>query len=78
MADRVVLILPWVFIIGLMVYSRNRITKQMGGGMGSLFTVGKSRARRFMKSASNVTFDDVAGLEHSKAMMSFPRVFCAG
>ncbi len=63
------LLLPWLLIIGLFVYARSRMQKQMGrimGGGGGLFGIGKSRAKKFRESASEVRFEDVAGLENPK------------
>jgi cell division protease FtsH len=59
------LILPWILIIVLFSVARNKMSKQMGT-MGGLFNVGKSRAKKFMKSRSDVSFDDVAGLDNAK------------
>lgn len=59
------LVLPWVLIIGFFMYTRNKMFKQ-SGGMGGLFSIGRSRAKRFLKSSSNVTFNDVAGLDNAK------------
>jgi cell division protease FtsH len=44
---------------------------QMKGMMGSggLLGIGKSRAKRFKKTESIVSYDDVAGLEHAKKDM---------
>lgn len=61
-------ILPWVLIIGLFWYASRRMQESMGGkaGPGGIFGFGKSRARRFRKGETNVTFDNVAGLENAK------------
>ena len=42
--------------------------RSMGGGAGSIFNIGKSRAQLYDKNSSNVnvTFKDVAGLEEAK------------
>lgn len=57
-------ILPWMLIIGLFWYSSRKMQERMGGG--GLFGFGKSRARRFRKGETDLTFDDVAGLENAK------------
>ena len=64
-----IMILPWVLIIGYFMYARKKMQgnmqNMMGGGTG-LFGIGKSKAKRYRRSDSNVTFDDVAGLKHPK------------
>ncbi len=66
------LILPWVLIIGFFSLMRRNMQQQMKGGMegGGLFGINQSRAKRFDKSKSNVSYDDVAGLENSKKELS--------
>jgi cell division protease FtsH len=61
------LALPWVLIIGYFVYMRKKMGKQMQGlGQGNIFGIGKSRAKRFKKSKSEVSYQGVAGLENAK------------
>ena len=61
-------VLPLVIIIAIWMF----IMRRMGGGGvgggagGNIFDFGKSRAKLFEKGQSNVTFDDVAGLEEVK------------
>lgn len=38
-------------------------------GPGGIFSFGKSKAKRFRQGVSNVSFDDVAGLENAKREM---------
>ncbi|GAB4357709.1 MAG: ATP-dependent zinc metalloprotease FtsH [Methylohalobius crimeensis] len=57
-------ILPWMLIIGLFWYSSRKMQERMGEG--GLFGFGKSRARRFRKGETDLTFDDVAGLDNAK------------
>jgi cell division protease FtsH len=61
--------LPWLLIIGFFVYMRNK-GGGMTGGAGGLFGFGKSRAKLYTKSSSNVTFEDVAGLANAKNELS--------
>jgi len=56
--------LPWLLIIGFFVYSSSKL-KGMGGG-GGLFSFAKSKAKRFTKTNSDITFKDVAGLTNAK------------
>lgn len=62
-----ILSLPWLLIIGYFAYMRNKMGKKTQGmGQGGLFNIGKSRAKRFKKSMSDVTYQNVAGLENPK------------
>ncbi|MBB3060911.1 ATP-dependent zinc metalloprotease FtsH [Microbulbifer rhizosphaerae] len=71
-ARLLVLMLPWILIIGLFWYAGRRMQERMGGvggmggGAGGAFGFGKSRAKRFERGESTVTFEDVAGLENAK------------
>ncbi|SDZ75267.1 ATP-dependent zinc metalloprotease FtsH [Microbulbifer marinus] len=59
--------LPWILIIGLFIWASRRMQERMGGvGGGGAFGFGRSRAKRFERGESNVTFDDVAGLANAK------------
>ncbi|MDH3447641.1 MAG: ATP-dependent zinc metalloprotease FtsH [Gammaproteobacteria bacterium] len=71
LAKALIGVLPWVLIIGLFWWATSRMQKRLGGlgGGEGLFDFGKSRAKRFRKSDSKLTFDDVAGLENAKADM---------
>ncbi|GGO83492.1 ATP-dependent zinc metalloprotease FtsH [Marinobacterium nitratireducens] len=61
-------VLPWFLLIGLFWYASVKMQEKMmgGGGAGGLFGFAKSRAKRFSKGQSKITFDDVAGLENAK------------
>nr|WP_245635128.1 ATP-dependent zinc metalloprotease FtsH [Marinobacterium profundum] len=61
-------LVPWLLIIGLFWYASIKMQERMlgGGGAGGIFGFAKSRAKRFDKGQSSVTFDDVAGLENAK------------
>jgi len=58
--------LPWILIIGFFVYSSKKVQERMGGQGGGIFGFGKSKAKRFRQTDSDVTFNDVAGLENAK------------
>lgn len=60
--------LPWILIIGYFIYIRKKMQEQGGGGMmgGGLFNVGKTKAKRYHREDSSVTFNDVAGVEAAK------------
>jgi cell division protease FtsH len=57
-------LLPWILILGLFFYGQRKMQQGLGGG--GLFGFGKSRAKRFEKSSSEVRFADVAGLRNAK------------
>lgn len=61
-------LVPWLLIIGLFWYASIKMQERMmgGSGAGGIFGFAKSRAKRFEKGQSRVTFDDVAGLENAK------------
>ncbi|HZD43185.1 MAG TPA: ATP-dependent zinc metalloprotease FtsH, partial [Methanomicrobiales archaeon] len=60
-------LLPWVLIIGFLIYSSRKLGGMGGGGGGrEAFGFAKSKAKRFTKSSSNITFQDVAGLDNAK------------
>jgi ATP-dependent metalloprotease FtsH len=64
-------ILGWVIFFGIMIAVWSFIMKRVagggGGGSGQLFNIGKSKAQMFGQGKStNVTFDNVAGLQEAK------------
>lgn len=60
-------ILPWIIIIGAFFYFSKKFQDRMGGGPGGgIFGFGKSKAKQFEKSMSDIQFEDVAGLENTK------------
>jgi cell division protease FtsH len=58
-------VLPWLFIIGFFFYTSKKFQERMGGRNGP-FGFGKSKAKLYTKSKSNVTFQDVADLKNAK------------
>jgi cell division protease FtsH len=58
-------VVPWILIIGLFWYVSSRMQKRLGGA-GGLFDFGKSKAKRFRRTDSKLSFDNVAGLENAK------------
>ncbi|NLG19303.1 MAG: ATP-dependent zinc metalloprotease FtsH [Fibrobacter sp.] len=62
-----VLLFPWLFLIGYFIYAGRRLSSQMKGMPGTnIFGIGKSRAKRFRKEMSAVKYNDVAGLTNAK------------
>ena len=60
-------LIPIALMIGLWIFIMRRIGGGAGGAGGQLFNIGKSRAQVFDKEKStNITFNDVAGLEGAK------------
>ncbi|HLV32398.1 MAG TPA: ATP-dependent zinc metalloprotease FtsH [Chitinispirillaceae bacterium] len=66
-ASLLILLFPWLLLIGYFMYAGKRLTSQMKGMPGGgIFGVGKSRAKRFRKEMSSVRYEDVAGLSSAK------------
>ena len=67
MSDILGWIIPLVLLIVFYIILMRGMGRNMGGGAGSIFNIGKSRAQLYDKNTSvNVTFKDVAGLEEAK------------
>ncbi len=61
------MLLPLFFFIGFILYSSQRIKKQLGGmGGGGVFDFMQSTAKKYEKEEISITFDDVAGVENAK------------
>lgn len=59
-------LLPFAIIIGIWMFIMGRMRRSGGGIGGNIFDFGKSKAVLFDKSKSQVTFNDVAGLDEVK------------
>ncbi len=57
--------LPWVLLIFFLVYASRALQSRMGGG-GGFLNFSRSLARRYERSDTGPTYDDVAGLEQAK------------
>ncbi len=67
MSDILAWVLPFGLFIVFWIVLMRGMGRNMGGGAGSIFNIGKSRAQLYDKNTSvNVTFKDVAGLEEAK------------
>jgi cell division protease FtsH len=65
-----ILAVPWLLIFGYFFYLGRKAKGQTRGlGGGPFLGVGKSRAKRYTRTMTEVTFDDVAGLENAKKDM---------
>ncbi len=63
--------LPWLIILGLMIFAWQRMQRQMGGQQaGGLFNMGRSTARRVQKDEPSKTFADIAGADNAKKDLS--------
>ncbi len=61
------ILLPWILIIGLFYLISKRARQNSKGFMGgNVFGMGKSRAKKYQQTSSQLTFDDVAGLKNPK------------
>ncbi len=63
--------LPLILMIGLGQYFSKKLVEKAGGGAGSMmFGMGKSNAKVYVKSTSGIKFDDVAGEDEAKEILS--------
>ena len=64
-------VLPLVLMIGLGQYFSKKLVEKAGGGAGSMmFGLGKSNAKVYVKSTTGIKFDDVAGEDEAKEILS--------
>ncbi len=62
-------VLSSALIYGLPILLIIFIMRQMRSASSDVFSFGKSKAKMFNKESSNITFDDVAGIEEAKTEM---------
>ena len=58
--------LPYIIMIGFLVFMLNRMNRGGSGGGPQIFNMGKSRAKENGENISDVTFADVAGIDEAK------------
>jgi len=58
--------LPYIIMIGFLVFMLNRMNRGGSSGGPQIFNMGKSRAKENGENISNVTFADVAGIDEAK------------
>lgn len=58
--------LPYIIMIGFLVFMLNRMNRGGSGSGPQIFNMGKSRAKENGENISNVTFADVAGIDEAK------------
>jgi cell division protease FtsH len=61
------LVFPFALFIGLLVWMGRRSRKQMGGGLGGIMGIGRSKAKLYDEDRPATRFSDIAGYEGSKA-----------
>ncbi|MBD3322157.1 MAG: ATP-dependent zinc metalloprotease FtsH [Chitinivibrionales bacterium] len=63
-----IILLPWLLLIGYFMFMSRKMQNkgQNMPGLGGMFGVGKSRARRHRESKTKTSYDDVAGLENPR------------
>ena len=59
-------VLPIVIFVALGQYMSRKMMEKMGGGNSMMFTMGKSNAKVYVKSAEGIRFSDVAGEDEAK------------
>ncbi len=62
--------LPYIFLILIIWFFFLRQIRSAGGGIGMLGNFGRSRHRLLTKEHTNVTFNDVAGIDEAKEELS--------
>ncbi len=63
----IVLLFPWLLLLGYFLYAGKKLSSQMKGMPGtSIFGIGKSRAKRFRKEMCTTRYQNVAGLSNAK------------
>jgi len=57
--------LPWILIIGLIVYFSKQMQERMASG-GGMFSFGRSKAKRFSQERPELAMDEIAGSKNAK------------
>jgi len=60
-------LLPLALLVGVFVWIGHRSRKQLGGGLGGIMGIGKSKAKVYDEERPTARFADIAGYEGSKA-----------
>lgn len=63
-------ILPIVLMILIFRFFSKKMTERMGGGGSMMFGMGKSNAKIYVKSTAGIKFQDVAGEEEAKELLT--------
>ena len=60
-------VISWILPFVLFMFIINMFAGRLGGGgMGSVFSIGKSQVKRYMQKETGITFKDVAGEDEAK------------
>jgi cell division protease FtsH len=59
--------LPFLLLIGFLVWMTRRARKQMASGLGGMMGIGRSKAKVYDEDRPTTRFSDIAGYEGSKA-----------
>jgi len=65
-SNLLVVLLPWVLIIGIWWFMFRRLRQQGGMGLDQMRRFSQSGAKTYIRETTHVTFDDVAGLAEAK------------
>ena len=60
-------LLPLVLVVGVFVWLGRKSRRQMGGGLGGIMGIGKSKAKVYDEERPTTRFSDIAGYEGCKA-----------
>ncbi len=60
-------LLPLLFVVGILVWFIRRSRKQLGGGLGGVMGIGRSKAKVYDEDKPTTRFADIAGYQGSKA-----------
>jgi cell division protease FtsH len=63
-------VIPVLLFVAVWMFLIRRMAGNMGGGAGGLLSIGKSKARVYVESDTQVSFDDVAGVDEAKAELT--------
>lgn len=63
-------VLPIVLMILIFRFFSKKMTERMGGGGSMMFGMGKSNAKIYVKSTAGIKFQDVAGEEEAKELLT--------
>jgi cell division protease FtsH len=59
-------ILPAAIFVGIWLFFIRQLASRQGAGPGGLMAIGKSKAKIYVEKDTQVTFDDVAGVDEAK------------
>jgi cell division protease FtsH len=60
-------LVPIFLFFAVWIFLMRRMAERMGGGSGGLLSIGRSKAKVYVETDTQVSFDDVAGVDEAKA-----------